>query len=295
MYICIYVHKGPNHSAKLSKAQPISTMFLQPYYVLFEGQQEFPASEITLQMIFLEWRSYIRVWKMRTQFRLKQRKMSSTFNCWRLKVSTFNYWRAQLRLERRPSEDPVELQWGSGMSNVWDRKTNNHRHFNSLSVYIDTYIYIYILHFAYCLLHIAIAFCRLPIIYSLTLSLSLSRFLYIYILYTVYIQFGSMCIYIYIIYIQLGSMYTDTNIAPIPPSPLIAYSLCPIHPLLPIPYSLSPILPFPPYCLFPIPYSPLPPIIAYSLFVCSMCVSLHTVYIQFGSMCVSLYIILGLI
>ena len=41
-------------------------------------------------------------------------------------------------------------------------------------------------------------------------------------------------------------MYTDTNIAPIPPSPLIAYSLCPIHPLLPIPYSLSPIPSFPP-------------------------------------------------
>ena len=145
MYICIYVHKGPNHSAKLSKAQPISTMFLQPYYVLSEGQQEFPASEITLQMIFLEWRSCIRVRKMRTKFRLQQRRESSakTFNCWRLKVSTFDYWRAQLRLERRPSEDPVELEWGSGMSNVWNRKTNNHRHFNSLSVYINTYIYIY--------------------------------------------------------------------------------------------------------------------------------------------------------
>ena len=151
MYICIYVHKGSNHSAKLSKAQPISTMFLQPYYQLSEGQQEFPSSEVTLQMILLEWRSYIRVRKFRAQIRLHRTPEGFASgmrlrrkHMWRLKVSILNHWRAQLRLERRPSEDPVELEWGSGMSNVWDRQTNNHRQFNSLSVYIDTYMYIYI-------------------------------------------------------------------------------------------------------------------------------------------------------
>ena len=58
----------------------------------------------------------------------------------------------------------------------------------------------------------------------------------------------------------------------------IAYSLSPIT------YPLSPS-----YGLFTIPPFPPAPLIAYSLFVCSMCVSLYTVYIQFGSMCVSLY------
>ena len=156
MYICIYVHKGSNHSAKLSKAQPISTMFLQPYYQLSEGQQEFPSSEVTLQMIFLEWRSYIRVRKFRAQIRLHRTREGFALSIRlqlqhirKLKVSILNHWRAQLRLERRPSEDPVELEWRSGMSNVWDRTTNNNRHskkkvMQSYIQYLYTYIYIYI-------------------------------------------------------------------------------------------------------------------------------------------------------
>ena len=77
-------------------------------------------------------------------------------------------------------------------------------------------------------------------------------------MYSVYIQFGSMCIYIYIIYIdiQLGSTYYKYS----PYSTLLLYCLfhIPYSPI--IAYPISSMSPFPTYCLLPIPYSSLPPL-----------------------------------
>ena len=122
-------------------------------------------------------------------------------------------------------------------------------------------------------------------------------------MYSVYIQFGSMCIYIYIIYIdiQLGSTYYKYS----PYSTLLLYCLfhIPYSPI--IAYPISSMSPFPTYCLLPIPYSPLPPLlpIPYPLFppsshyclfsIClfNVCIFIHSLYTVWLNVCIFIYYI----